>query len=260
MKYYVIDAFTSELFGGNPAGVCVLDKKISDALMLKIAAENNLSETAFLLKEENRYLLRWFTPELEFDLCGHATLGTSYVVFNELEPSLKEVEFDSKSGILKVSKVGDQYILDFPSRPPTPIPLTPEMEAAFDKKIIGAYQSRDLFLEFDSEEDIATLTPDFKTLGLINANPEFGVIVTAQGSSCDFVSRYFSPNSVIGEDPVTGSAHCSLIPFWSQRLNKTQLTARQLSRRGGLLNCQDLGARVKIGGGAVCYLKGEIEL
>jgi len=258
MKYYVVDAFTDSMFGGNPAGVCILDQKIPDETILKIAAENNLSETAFLLKGNERYNLRWFTPEVEFDLCGHATLGTSYVVFHYLEPELKQVEYDTMSGLLRVTRDGDLMTMDFPSRPPVRKDLSPLIQQGFDRTIYEVHKSRDLFLVFENEADIRDLTPDLNVLGQINPSLEFGVIVTAKGDTCDFVSRYFSPNSVIGEDPVTGSSHCSLIPFWSERLGKTQMRAKQLSKRGGELLCEYCGERVKISGRAVCYLVGQI--
>jgi len=258
VKYYVVDAFTDSVFGGNPAGICILDQKIPDETMLKIAAENNLSETAFLLKENGRNNLRWFTPEVEFDLCGHATLGTSYVVFHYLEPESKEVEYDTMSGILRVTQNGDLMTMNFPSRPPVQEDLSSLMQQGFNRTIYEVYKSRDLFLVFESEADVRDMIPDLNVLAKINRSPEFGVIVTAKGDTCDFVSRYFSPNSVIGEDPVTGSAHCSLIPFWSERLGKTQLRAKQLSMRGGELLCEDCGERVNISGRAVCYMVGEI--
>ena len=258
MNYYVVDAFTDSVFGGNPAGVCILDQKIPDEIMLKIASENNLSETAFLLKENGRYNLRWFTPEVEFDLCGHATLGTSYVVFHYLEPELNQVEYDTSSGILRVTRDGDLMTMNFPSRPPVKENLSSLMQQGFDRTICEVYKSRDLFLVFENEAAVRDVTPDLNVLGQINQSPEFGIIVTAKGDTCDFVSRYFSPNSVIGEDPVTGSAHCSLIPFWSERLSKTQMRAKQLSKRGGELLCEDCGDRVKISGKALCYMVGEI--
>ena len=258
MKYYVVDAFTDSAFGGNPAGVCILDHKIADEIMLKIAAENNLSETAFLLKENGRYNLRWFTPEVEFDLCGHATLGTSYVVFHYLEPELIQVEYETMSGLLRVTREGDLMTMDFPSRPPVKMDLSSLMQLGFDRTIYEVYKSRDLFLVFESEADVRDLTPDLNALRQIDQSLEFGIIVTAKGDTCDFVSRYFSPNSVIGEDPVTGSAHCSLIPFWSEHLGKKQMQAKQLSKRGGELLCEDCGERVKISGTAVCYMVGKI--
>ncbi len=260
MKYYIVDAFTDELFSGNPAGVCVLENEISYDNMLNIAAENNLSETAFLLKKEVGYHIRWFTPETEFDLCGHATLGASYVVLNYLEPEMEEVVYSSMSGKLKVTHEEDKYILDFPKREPVQIEITSNMQEACSEKIINAYQSRDLFLELENEDAVKNMIPNYTKFWEINQRPEFGVIITSKGYHCDFVSRYFSPNSIVKEDPVTGSAHCSLIPFWGKKLGKKRMVAKQLSKRGGIIHCEELKNRVKIGGKAVCYLEGEIHI
>ncbi len=256
MKYYVIDAFTDELFKGNPAGVCFLDRELDTELMQKIAFENNLAETAFLSNTDNVYNLRWFTPETEMDLCGHATLATAFALMNYVDTSINQVKFNTKSGILTVEKTKDLYVLDFPSRNPVKCEKPDFLEKALGVEARETYISRDLLAVVDNEEVLKNLSPDISLLSELKDS--FAVIVTAKGDTHDFVSRFFIPDCSIPEDPVTGSAHCSLIPFWSKRLNKTVMTAQQLSKRGGLLYCQDLGERVKIGGKAVCYSIGEI--
>jgi len=255
MKYYIVDAFTDELFKGNQAGVCLLDKWPDDDLMQKIAFENNLSETAFVVKRENHYDLRWFTPTVEVDLCGHATLASAYVVLNFVDKNASEIRFETKSGVLTVKKVGDLYEMDFPSRRPNPIQLTPEMCKAIGATALEAHLSRDLLLLLDNEQQVRELTPDF---GLIKQLDHFAVIVTAKGDHVDFVSRFFTPGAGVPEDPVTGSAHSSLIPFWAERLGKNTMVAKQLSARGGTLFCENRGERVKIAGKAVLYLQGAI--
>ncbi|MPM01903.1 putative isomerase YddE [bioreactor metagenome] len=260
MKYYVIDAFADELFRGNPAGVCIMDRELSDEMMQKIAFENNLPETAFLLKKEGKYILRWFTPEVEIDLCGHATLATAWVLMNEIEASLREVSFQTQSGILTVRRENDVFIMDFPSRKPRPVPVPSHLEKALGCKILEAHLSRDLLVLVDNERDVSNLAPDLGQIREITSDLSFAMIVTAKGDTCDFVSRFFAPNAGIPEDPVTGSSHSTLIPFWSERLGKSKMLARQLSRRGGTLYCQDRGERVLIGGTAVCYLKGIMNL
>ncbi len=256
MKYFVIDAFTDEIFKGNPAAVCFTEKLLDEELMQKIAFENNLSETAFLTKRDDEYFLRWFTPETEIDLCGHATLATAYALMNFMDTSLNSVNFNSKSGILTVEKKGDLYVLDFPSRSPVKCPKPDLLEKALGVKVNETYISRDLLAVVENEEVLKNISPNFDLLSKLQDS--FAVIVTAKGDTYDFVSRFFIANSSILEDPVTGSAHCTLIPFWSERLNKKDMTAQQLSRRGGNLYCSDMGERVKIGGKAVCYASGEI--
>ena len=261
MKYYIVDAFTDQLFKGNQAGVCLLEEWPDDQLMQEIAAENNLAETAFVVKEGNHYGLRWFTPEVEMDLCGHATLATGFVILNFVDKEAEKVSFETMSGHLTVEKIGDLYQLDFPSRPPKPIPITPEMEKAIGVPVLEAYMSRDLMLVVGSEEEVHDLSPNIEVLKKI-PEASIGVIITAKGVSCDFVSRYFAPNidAAAPEDPVTGSSHCTLIPFWKERLGKTNMVARQLSKRGGKLICEDCGERVKISGNAVLYLEGVIRV
>ena len=260
MKYFVVDAFTEELFKGNPAGICLLEEDLSDVVMQKIAFENNLAETAFLRKKGEGYHLRWFTPEVEIDLCGHATLATAFVVMNHVNPALQVIDFETKSGTLGVARHGDLYTMNFPSRMPRPAETDRRLEKALGCRVLETHQSRDLLVVVESEQDVAHMNVDIPMLAQISKDVAFAVIVTARGDSCDFVSRFFAPNAGINEDPVTGSAHSTLIPFWSERLGKVTMTARQLSPRGGTLFCEFMGGRVNISGKAVCYLVGEIVL
>ncbi len=254
---YQVDAFTSRLFGGNPAAVCPLKTWLSDETMQKLAAENNLSETAFFVKEGEEYHLRWFTPEYEIDLCGHATLATAFVLFNYLDYSAEVIKFRTKSGILEVRKKESLIELNFPSRIPQPCEAPEALLKGLNIQPSEVLKSRDYFLVYEDEALIRQIIPDFAYLNQLNV---VGVIVTAASKEVDFVSRFFVPNSVIGEDPVTGSAHCNLIPYWAKKLNKTTLTARQLSARKGELFCEDKGDRVTMAGNAVLYLKGEYYL
>lgn len=256
MKYYVVDAFTDVVFQGNPAGVCVLDEWLPDLMMQNIAMENNLSETAFVVKRNGYYDLRWFTPKTEVDLCGHATLGTSYVVSHFVEPEAGSIEFHTNSGILTVTREGKRFVMDFPVRVPRPVPVPQNLESILGAKPLETLLSRDLLVLLDSEEQVRSLRPDFDAM--LNLTDGEGVIVTAEGKKADFVSRCFYPKFGVPEDPVTGSAHCNLIPYWAQRLNKTKMTAAQVSPRGGFLACELCGERVKIGGTAALYLTGEI--
>lgn len=258
MKYYVVDAFSEQPFRGNPAGVCLLEQEIEVGLMQKIAFENNLSETAFLVKKEGYYDLRWFTPEAEIDLCGHATLGSAHILMSYVDRTMEKVDFHTLSGVLTVTKNGDYYTMDFPSRKPVACKKPELLEEALGVKVLETYCSRDLLAIVDNEETVASMKPNFSLLGMLG--DVFAVIVSAKGSDCDFVSRFFIPNFGIPEDPVTGSSHTELIPFWSERLSKSELTARQLSRRGGYLKCRDMGERVLISGKAVAYLEGELLL
>jgi PhzF family phenazine biosynthesis protein len=258
VKYFVADAFTDKLFGGNPAGVCLLDVPLEPSMMQRVAFENNLSETAFLLKKNGCYDLRWFTPETEIDLCGHATLAGAFVLMNCVEPGLETVDFMTLSGKLTVRRDGDTYFLDFPSRPPSPCPTPNALEEALGTRVLETYLARDMLALLENEEAVRDLKPDMT--GLKTIGGAFAIMITAEGSDCDFVSRFFAPNAGIPEDPVTGSSHTTLIPFWSRRLDKKELLARQLSRRGGVLYCRDLDARVEIGGTAVLYLEGEIRI
>ena len=254
---YQVDAFTSRAFGGNPAAVCPLLRPLPDALMQSIAAENNLSETAFLHGGDGRYAIRWFTPTTEVPLCGHATLASAWVVFHRLEPARERVMFDSASGPLVVTREGGRLVLDFPSIPSLRVDLAPAMDAAFGLRPLEAWEGSSLMLLFADEGAIRALRPSAEGIARLHAH---GVIATAPGESSDIVSRFFAPNLGVFEDPVTGSAHAQLTPWWSRRLARTTLSARQLSQRGGELTCELAGPRVRMAGDAVLYLEGEIEL
>jgi PhzF family phenazine biosynthesis protein len=256
---YQADAFTDILFGGNPAAVCPLDAWLPDETMQKIAIENNLAETAFFVKNEQGYKLRWFTPEYEIDLCGHATLASAHILFTELGYKGDAISFETvKAGTLIVTKNGNKYSMDFPSRPAILIePPVGLIEALGEKQPMEVLRSRDYFLVYESENDIKDISPDFFALSKFDT---VGVIVTAKGKKVDFVSRFFAPGAGIAEDPVTGSAHCNLIPYWAEKLGKNKLHALQLSSRKGELWCELKGDRVLIAGNAVTYLKGEIFL
>lgn len=259
MKYYVIDTFTKELFHGNPAGVCLVEESIDASVMQRIAYENNLAETAFVQKrEDGDYNLRWFTPEVEIDLCGHATLGSAYVLMNYVDPSLEKAVFHTQSGILTVVRDGELYSMNFPSRKPIPCEIPNLLEKVIGMKVLETHMSRDLVVIVENEKALTVMKPDFNLLKQLDQF--FGIIITAKGDLSDFVSRYFAPNAGILEDPVTGSSHSTLIPFWSERLDKKVMTAAQLSPRGGLLYCKDLGDRVEISGTAVTYLIGDIRV
>jgi PhzF family phenazine biosynthesis protein len=258
MKYFVVDAFAEKVFEGNPAGVCILTDWISDELMQKIAIENNLSETAFAVKEGGHYRLRWFTPGGEINLCGHATLATAFIILNYYEMQLETVKFNTISGELTVNKQGDLYELDFPSVPLDEISITEQMISALGIVPKETYLNRDLVFVLESEEEVRNLSPDFAKLEKL---PEgLGVCVTAQGKEFDFVSRGFFPKLKVNEDPVTGSLHCGLIPFWGNRLGKKELMARQLSSRGGTLYCKHGDTRVKMAGRAVLYSIAELNI
>ena len=254
-KIDVVDAFAEEIFKGNQAAVCPLDEWITDETMQKIAMENNLSETAFLKKEEDGYKLRWFTPEYEIDLCGHGTLASAYVIFNYIDRELDVIEFKTMSGILKVSRKNDKITMEFPIREGKRTEISETIIEALGVIPIAAYKSRDLMLVLQDEDDIRYLQPNMEILRSIGVD---GVMVTAKGRKVDFVSRFFTPSSVINEDPVTGSAHCTLIPYWSKRLDKSIMVAQQLSKRGGKLYCEMLDDRVLISGSCVVYLEGTI--
>lgn len=258
MKYYIVDAFAENIFQGNPAGVCIMEHWIAEDLMQKIAFENNLSETAFAVKEGDSYHIRWFTPQYEIDLCGHATLASSYVIHHFVEPDLKEIKFSSISGELKVQVENERFILDFPTRMPELIEIDHKLEEILGIQIKEAYLSRDIMVVVEDEEAIKKLQPDFERLR--NYAIGDGVIVTARSKQYDFVSRCFYPRCGVNEDPVTGSAHCNLIPYWAEQLGKIEMQAGQLSSRGGELYCKLEDERVKIGGSAVLYMIGEIRI
>ena len=257
LKIYQIDAFANQVFEGNPAAVVPLDDWLDDSLLQKIALENNLSETAFFVKEENGYALRWFTPTTEVDLCGHATLAAAHTLFEHLGQDGEELFFLShRSGPLKVSKNGEMLTLDFPKDDVSSVEMENFLLAPFVQKPIEAFKGKsDYVLLFDDENQIKNLEFD---LQLISKIPCRGVIVTAKGDKVDFVSRFFGPRVGVPEDPVTGSAHTTLTPIWAKKLNKKKLNAVQLSERGGKLICELTGNRVKISGKAVTYLVGSI--
>ena len=262
LPIYQVDAFTNQTFEGNPAAVCPLKAWLPTEKMLAIAAENNLSETAFFVKkEEGAYDLRWFTPALEIDLCGHATLAAAFVIFEKLGHTQNRIDFHSKSGLLSVTKREEFLYLDFPSRKPeTPkeVPVSLAEGTAFNGvKPISVLKSRDYLVVFESEKQILEIVPDLRLLEQIDT---LGIIITSKGTNADFVSRFFAPRAGVNEDPVTGSAHCTLIPYWAEFLGKSVLTAYQLSERKGFVKCEMLGSRVKIGGEAVLYLEGTISV
>lgn len=257
IEFYQIDVFANEVFSGNPAGVCLLKQWLEDNILQSIAEENNLSETAFLVREKGCYALRWFTPEVEIDLCGHATLAGGHVIFEFVDPDVKKVEFLSKSGKLCVERRDELLFMDFPSRRPVRIAPPERISSILGAVPSEVYLSRDLMVVFKDEKIIKEMEPDFSGISSLDC---FAVIVTAPGKECDFVSRFFAPRVGIPEDPVTGSAHCTLIPYWSERFGKTNLHAVQLSKRGGDLYCEDRGDRVLIGGRAVTYLRGNITI
>jgi PhzF family phenazine biosynthesis protein len=256
---YQVDAFASRLFAGNPAAVCPLESWLDAATMQAIGAENNLSETAFFVRRGECYELRWFTPACEVDLCGHATLGSAFVIFQYLDPAAKSVRFETQSGPLIVTRDGDLLAMDFPARPPKPAASDPALAAALGLPYRELHESRDLLALYDSEDQVRSLRPDFQALARVG---HFAVMATAPASTpgVDFVSRFFAPASGVDEDPVTGSAHSTLVPFWSRRLGKTSLHALQVSARGGELWLEERGERVVIRGRAVPYLEGTIRL
>jgi predicted PhzF superfamily epimerase YddE/YHI9 len=280
IPYFQVNAFTTSPFGGNPAGVCPLEDWLPAPLLQQIAAENNLSETAFFVRvrpdipagesgtkvseataegrgEPDGFELRWFTPTVEVDLCGHATLASAHVIFNELRHPSASLGFQTRSGRLGVARRGASLELDFPSRPPVACAAPERLIRALGAVPREVLKSRDYLALFDSPSQVAALRPDMDQLSQVDS---LGVIATAPGGGVDFVSRFFAPRAGVPEDPVTGSAHCTLIPFWSGRLGKTELAARQISRRGGELRCRLAGERVGIAGEAVVYCRGELEV
>ncbi|MDJ0646305.1 MAG: PhzF family phenazine biosynthesis protein, partial [Flavobacteriaceae bacterium] len=235
LDIYQVDAFTGNVFGGNPAAICPLEKWLPDTTLLKIAKENNLAETAYFVQQNNgNYHLRWFTPRIEMDLCGHATLASAYVLFEELGYSRDTIFFETHSGILKVKKNNDFLEMDFPSRPATKTYLPEIIRDSLNIQPIEVYRDRDYLLVYEHEKEIRSLRPNQAILTRINLDPG-GIIVTAKGNNVDFVSRFFTPQAPIFEDPVTGSAHCTLTPYWAKRLNKLELHALQVSERVGEL-------------------------
>lgn len=259
LKYFIVDVFAERLFQGNPAGVCFVDQPLDDTSMQNIATENNLSETAFILPKDGKkdeFDLRWFTPQTEIDLCGHATLASAYIISTFVHPDINIMRFYTASGLLLVTKKGDLFEMDFPARKPIETEITLLMEQAIGNQVLEAYAARDLLLLVKDENTVLSVHPNMELLQQI---PHFfGVIISAKGNTVDFVSRFFAPNAGISEDPVTGSTHSTLIPFWSERLHKKHMIAKQLSKRGGTLYCEACGERVKMSGKAVLYLSGEI--
>ena len=255
---YQVDAFTSEVFKGNPAAVCPLSQWLSDEIMQKIAMENNLSETAFFIEDKDIFHIRWFTPKAELDLAGHPTLATAHVIMKENKNNLSKITFKTKiNDILNVNFKNSLYLMDFPSRSPNPINEIDLITDALGKKPIKVLGHRDVVAIYKNEKDIRSIYPDMEKLKKLNYP---AVIVTAPGNDVDFVSRNFAPKLGIPEDPVTGSAHCELIPYWSKILKKKELLANQISERGGKLYCTHNEDRVTIGGEAVTFLRGEIEI
>lgn len=256
---FQVDAFTDKLFHGNPAAVCVLEKWLDDTSMQQIAMENNLSETAFVVREKNAFYLRWFTPKVEVELCGHATLATAHVLFTEYRYKENEIVFHSKySGILKVRKEGAYLTLDFPAQPIKKTIPPDRLLESMGKEPQEIYKGKtDYLLVYENEHEVQSLTPDFNVLSHIDMR---GVIATAKGEAYDFVSRFFAPAVGINEDSVTGSAHTILIPYWRKKLKKEKLSAKQLSARQGFLKCRQRKRRVMISGQAVTFLKGELVL
>ena len=257
MKYYVVDAFAEKIFEGNPAGVCIMEKWLPDDLMRKIAMENNLSETAFAVKETNGYRLRWFTPGGEVDLCGHATLATAYVIANFVESNTTTIHFQTLSGQLTVTKKAELYEMDFSAYTLKPVPVTEAIVEALHARPLEAFMGRDLLCVMADEDQVFGAKPDQSKLleldGLL-------VHMSAKGTEYDCVSRTFAPKCGVPEDPVCGSGHCHIIPFWANRLGKTALVARQASPRGGTLYCENKGDRVILGGYAALYSVGDIKI
>ena len=255
MKQYIADAFTDKIFSGNPAAVCVLDKWLDDELMLKIARENNLSETAFAVKESDKYHLRWFTPAAEVDLCGHATLATAFIILSFYEKSADKVSFTTLSGDLVVSKNGDLLEMDFPVYTLEPVPVTEQMADAIGVRPLEAFMGRDLLCVLPSADDVINFTPDLNKVKLLD-----GLILhtTAAGSETDCVSRSFAPKLNVPEDPVCGSGHCHIVPYWADRLGKNEIVAYQASLRGGTLFCTVRGDRITLAGKAALFAEAEI--
>ena len=255
LPLYQVDAFSSRIFGGNPAGVCPLQSWLDYDVMQSIAAENNLAETAFFVAGPDRYHLRWFTPTSEVDLCGHATLASAWVLFEKLGVTASEVSFDTRSGVLTVRRDGPLLSMDFPSRAGESCDAPAALLAGLGLRSAEVLKARDYLVVLESEDAVRAVKPDFAKLMEVDT---FGIIVTGPGRQADFVSRFFAPRMGVPEDPVTGSSHCTLIPYWAGRLGKPKLKAHQASARGGELFCENLGARVSIAGHAVLYLEGSI--
>jgi PhzF family phenazine biosynthesis protein len=257
LTQYQVDAFTNTLFKGNPAAVMPLQQWLDDDIMLAIAAENNLSETAFFVVQHDHVALRWFTPVAEVDLCGHATLAAAYVLFEQLAYHHPVINFETRSGRLTVRKQAQGYAMDFPTCKPIVCAIPPALMAGLGREPVAVLAGDDYLVVFESEADIASLSPDFAALQDLDLR---GVIVTAPSTHVDFVSRFFAPKLGVNEDPVTGSAHCQLAPYWAERLGKTSLKAQQSSKRGGNIGCEMIGDRVVLTGQAVLFMTATILL
>ena len=257
ISLYQIDAFASKLFEGNPAAVCPLEKWLPDKTMQSIAEENNLSETAFFVPTVNGFHIRWFTPKSEVDLCGHATLAAAYVLFDILGYKRDKIEFDSRSGLLLVTKDNERIVMDFPAQPPVLCDIPKEIIKAFDKVPIECLKSEDFIVVFEREIDIESAKPDLGQLTKLDLR---GVIITAKSSSYDFVARFFAPKYGIAEDPVTGSAYTQLAPYWASKIGSKRFSVKQVSSRGGELSCEIVNDRVLIFGKAMKYLEGKINI
>jgi len=257
IPFFQVDAFTGTRFTGNPAAVCVLPEWPSDERLQAIALENNLSETAFLVRGGSGFHLRWFTPAVEVDLCGHATLASAFTVFEVLEPGASRVSFDTRSGVLSVTRDGEWLSMDFPSRPPAACAMPPQLARAFPDAIVEVLAADDYLVALRDANAVREAAPDPALLRELDRR---AVCITAPGRDCDFVSRFFAPKCGVDEDPVTGSAHCMLTPFWSRRLQRRSLHARQLSARGGEIRCEDHGERVLLSGRAVGVIEGTMWL
>lgn len=257
LDLFQINAFTNDSFGGNPACVIPLKKWLPDNLLLKIAKENAVAETAYFIKNKDKIELRWFTPEIEMDLCGHATLATAHCLISILDYTKNEIEFETKSGKIKVVYENNLYHLDLPSKKPIISELPQEIKNSLNIIPKEVYKSRDYLLLYETEEEVQQIRINTHFFNQINLNTG-GVIITSTSKSCDFVSRFFTPQASILEDPVTGSAHCSLVPFWAEKLNKSKLEAKQISKRLGVLKCENKDSRVIVSGKAKTYFTGKI--
>ena len=257
MKQFIVDAFTEKLFGGNPAAVCVVEKFPPEDLMQNIALENNFSETAFVMRDGEIFRLRWFTPATEVDFCGHATLATAFVLMTQVEKNLSAVTFDTLSGKFFVERKGNLFEMNFPAYTPKKIPVTDEMQAAVHAKISEAYLARDLLMVLEDAATVEKLSPDFDKLSKLDGLTQ---AVTAPDKNFDCVSRVFAPKIKVPEDPVTGSTHCLIAPYWANKLGKPKLLARQASARGGILHCEVAGERVKISGNAALFSVAELNI
>ena len=257
INVYQVDAFANKAFEGNPAAICPLQQWLPEQTMQALAAENNLSETAFFVPEGDGFALRWFTPAVEVDMCGHATLAAAHVLFEELDYKGEEISFSTKSGTLSVKRDGDFLKMDFPAQPPLPFELPTQLVEAFSATPEDCLKFADIVAVFSSEELVRTAAPDMVLLEQLDCR---GIIITAESAEYDFVARWFGPRTGIAEDPVTGSAFTQLVPYWANRLGMTEFRAKQVSERGGEVTCELAGDRVLISGKAVLFMRGVIEI